>query len=75
MRKTREDRCEQKVPYKTKALALRGLKILKIKSRNKYTADLKPYLCNVCGKWHLGHRQRNIDIAFEQLKESEDEPK
>ena len=67
MRKTSENTCNKKVPYKSRASALKAKKVLYKRYGNKQQSDLQPYQCNVCSKWHLGHRQKNINLVFEQL--------
>lgn len=67
MRKTSENTCKKKMPYKSRASALKAKKILYKRYGNKKQSDLHPYQCNVCNKWHLGHRQKNIDFIFNNL--------
>lgn len=67
MRKTSENTCKKKVPYKSRASALTAKKVLYKRYGNKKQSDLHPYLCNVCNKWHLGHRSQNIDDIFKKL--------
>jgi hypothetical protein len=55
------------VPYKNRASALRAKKILYKRYGNKNQSDLSPYQCNVCGKWHLGHKQKDINIIFNEI--------
>lgn len=70
MRKTSKSRCSKKVPYANRALAFKAITILKKRNKIKYISDLRPYLCDNCGKWHLGHRQKDIDLVFKKIEES-----
>jgi hypothetical protein len=68
---TSESTCKKKTPYSSKAEAARSMRVLK--KSGKFTGDthnLKPYLCNICNRWHIGHRYDDVEDIFKQLEES-----
>jgi hypothetical protein len=58
------------VPYNNRASALKAKRVLKLRYGGKYQSDLAPYLCNVCNKWHLGHRTANINKLLDEIGEN-----
>lgn len=48
--------CLQKAQYKSKGHATYTLN--KWKEKDKVDEDIRPYHCNFCDKWHLGHRPK-----------------
>lgn len=65
---TTENTCKKKNAYLTKNTAIKAMKVLK--SRKTLTGDLynlKPYLCNICSKWHIGHRYNDVHKVINKL--------
>jgi hypothetical protein len=66
---TSEGKCKSKTPYINKVVATRAMRLLKgNRTLLGDTYNLKPYLCNVCSKWHIGHRYNNIENLFKELE-------
>lgn len=47
--------CERKIAYKTWAQAMAAR--LSLMNAGKDDGSVKPYFCNLCHKYHLGHKR------------------
>jgi len=55
-----EETCFHKIKYDSREDALRFGKKIKRRSRHIEKRGFKPYKCNHCGGWHLGHERKDI---------------
>ena len=76
MKKTTKHRCKSKITYNSNKAASNALNFLNshIYNRNNISDTIRPYLCNVCNKWHLGHKYKkgsndSINKVFAILNE------
>ena len=72
---TKPKTCERKIAYLSRKAASQALAKLPF-NRNRLRDSMKTYECNICGKWHLGHKFKmgtNDSLAktFEKLKNEE----
>ena len=65
-RQTNVETCKKKVPYLYKSQARAALLLLK-RTKGYKDKDLEVYKCNVCQKFHIGHKLRDIDHLFDNL--------
>jgi hypothetical protein len=68
VRTTSDKACERKLSYPSSKAASKALNA-QSKLKNKKFHTLRPYQCNVCNKWHLGHKfNSTIQKVIDGLK-------
>lgn len=68
-RLTSEHSCKNKITYNSKRKAERAISVLGKRYTTGKSSLIGAYKCNICNKWHLGHKVRNLDLIFDQIKE------
>lgn len=64
MTKTSEATCNKKMTYNTMKMASAAIRRFH-SDRNRLRDSMHAYQCNVCGKFHIGHKYRlNDTLAY-----------